>query len=152
MVRSPLRVAVVDEVARLSQGKYLSLTTFRKSGEPVATPVWVAREGEHLYVTTRADSWKVKRLRNNPEVLLAPCDVRGKITGRQVGGSGELLDDADSDHVRTLIRSKYGLVARAMFLWESLGAKFGRAPTESIGIRLTPSAGRGNGSAEAERQ
>lgn len=128
----------VDELTRLSKGKYLSLTTFRKSGEGVATPVWVARDGEHLYVTTRADSWKVKRLRNNPEVLLAPCDMRGNLTGTQVSGHGEVLDSAASAHVRDLINKRYGLTAKALFLWESLSARLGRAQPESVGLRLTP--------------
>lgn len=131
----------MDEISRLSEGKYLSLTTFRASGEGVATPVWVAREGEHLYVTTRADSWKVKRLQKNPEVLLAPCDMRGSLTGAQVGGVGELLDADGSAHARQLIGSRYGLTARVLFAWESINAKLRRGPApENIGIRLTPSA------------
>lgn len=128
----------MDELSRLSTGKYLSLTTFKKSGDAVATPVWVAREGDHLYVTTRADSWKVKRLRNNPEVLLAPCDVRGNLTGAQVAGHGEVLDAAGSAHVRELINKRYGLTAKALFLWESIQARLGRATPESVGLKLTP--------------
>lgn len=132
-------MGVVDEIVRLAEGKYLSLTTFRKSGEAVATPVWVARDGDHLYVTTRADSWKVKRLRNNPAVLLAPCDMRGGLTGEQVGGVGEVLDSEASAHARQLIQNRYGLTARALFAWESINAKLrrSRAP-ENVGIRLTP--------------
>lgn len=128
----------MDELTRLSTGKYLSLTTFRKSSEGVATPVWVAREGDHLYVTTRADSWKVKRLRNNPEVLLAPCDMRGNLTGAQVAGRGEVLDASASVHARDLINKRYGLTAKVLFLWESLNARLGRATSESVGLRLTP--------------
>lgn len=128
----------MDELTRLSTGKYLSLTTFKKSGDAVATPVWVAREGDHLFVTTRADSWKVKRLRNNPEVLLAPCDMRGNLTGEQVKGTGEVLDTAGSAHARDLINKRYGLTAKALFLWENLNAKLGRATPDSVGLKLTP--------------
>ena len=66
-----------DPTARLGDGKYLSLTTFRKTGTPVATPVWVMREADQLYVITGAESGKIKRLRNNTAVLIAACDVRG---------------------------------------------------------------------------
>lgn len=128
----------MDELTRLSSGKYLSLTTFKKSGDAVATPVWVAREGDHLYVTTRADSWKVKRLRNNPDVLLAPCDMRGNITGEQVPGYGEVLDAAGSSHVRELINKRYGLTAKVLFLWENLNARLGRSTPDSVGLKLTP--------------
>lgn len=128
----------MDELTRLSTGKYLSLTTFRKSGEAVATPVWVVREGDHLYVTTRADSWKVKRLRNNSDVLLAPCDMRGNLTGTQVPGRGEVLDAASSAHVRDLINRRYGLTAKVMGLWENLNARLGRATPDSVGLKLTP--------------
>lgn len=124
----------VDELTRLSQSKYLSLTTFRKSGEGVATPVWVARDGDHLYVTTEADSWKVKRLRNNPKVLLAPCDMRGTLTGDQVPGTARLLDEDGTKHVSTLMGRRYGLLYRAM----GLRQVFRRGGAGSIGIEITP--------------
>lgn len=130
----------MDELSRLSTGKYLSLTTFKKSGEAVATPVWVARDGDHLFVTTRADSWKVKRLRNNPEVLLAPCDMRGNLTGAQVPGRGEILDASGSAQARQLIDKRYGLTAKVLFLWENLNARLGRATPDSVGLKLTPTA------------
>lgn len=123
----------MDELTRLSQGKYLSLTTFRKSGDAVATPVWVARDGGHLYVTTKADSGKVKRLRNNADVLLAPCDVRGNVTGPQVPGTAILLDEAGTARVGSLIKAKYGLLAKAMMLGEKV-----RGGGASVGIEITP--------------
>lgn len=63
----------------LRRGRYVSLTTFRKNGTGVATPVWYAVEGAELYAWTRTDSWKVKRLRNDPRVEVAVCDVRGNV-------------------------------------------------------------------------
>lgn len=127
----------MDELTRLSQGKYLSLTTFRKAGDAVATPVWVARDDRHLYVTTKADSGKVKRLRNNRDVLLAPCDVRGNVTGPQVPGTATLLDEAGTARVAALIKSKYGLLAKAMMLGEKVRGGGGGA---SVGIEITPAA------------
>jgi hypothetical protein len=61
--------------------KYLLLTTFRKAGTAVPTPIWFAEDNDKLYVKTRADSGKTKRIRNNPQVRVAPCTIRGKVTG-----------------------------------------------------------------------
>lgn len=122
----------VDELTRLSQGKYLSLTTFRKSGEAVATPVWVTRDGDRLYVTTQAQSGKVKRLRNNSAVLLAPCDMRGNITGEQVAGEATILDAAGSARVRQLINKRYGLTAKAFTLMEKLR----RSSADNVGLEI----------------
>lgn len=58
--------------------KYVQLTTFRKDGTPVATPLWAALDGDKLVMWTVTDSWKVKRIRRNPEVLVQACDARGK--------------------------------------------------------------------------
>lgn len=64
--------------APLRGQRYVSLTTFRRSGEAVATPVWFALYNGRLYVTTPPDSGKMKRIRNNPEVLLVPSDAFGR--------------------------------------------------------------------------
>ncbi len=124
----------MDELTRLSEGKYLSLTTFRKSGDPVATPVWVVRDGDHLYVTTEAQSGKAKRLRNSDTVLLAPCDMRGKITGAQVPGTAVLLDETESARVHGLVVKRYGLMGRLI----GLTNKLRKGSSESVGIEITP--------------
>ena len=124
----------MNEVERLSEGKYLSLTTFRKDGTPVATPVWVARDGETLVVTTERSSGKAKRLRNSSKVLLAPCDMRGKLTGDAVEGTAELLGDAGTERVSKLIGKRYGLQFKLIYLVE----KVRRRARNSIGIRITP--------------
>ena len=68
--------------------KYISLTTFRKSGTPVATPVWfVEREGK-ICVWTQSNSGKMKRLRHNAKMTVAPCTMRGKVVGPTVEGLG----------------------------------------------------------------
>ena len=66
--------------------KYISLGTFRKSGVKIATPVWFGEDGDKLYVMTLSDMGKTKRIRNNPQVTVAPCTIRGKVTGPEVGG------------------------------------------------------------------
>lgn len=93
----------------LDQGKYVSLTTFRKDGTPVATPVWAVADGGELYVWTRSDSWKVKRIRNNGRVTVSACDVRGRVAeGAPVlEGEARLLDEAGLKRVRKLMLRKY---------------------------------------------
>lgn len=90
--------------------KYVLLTTFRADGSAVATPVWAVLDDARLYVWTETESWKVKRLRRNPEVALQPCSVSGKPhDGEVVRGTGTVLDEQGSDRVRQLIKRKYSL-------------------------------------------
>ena len=96
--------------------KYISLTTFRKSGVAVPTPVWFGEEDGKLYVMARGDSGKVKRLRNNPQVRIAPCSVRGKIKGPEFAGAARILPPEDFPQASAAIRKKYWL-ARVPFLW-----------------------------------
>ena len=105
------------DIEKLARSRYVSLTTFRRDGTPVATPVWVARLGDELVVYTARSSGKVKRLRNNDRVLVAPCDMRGRATGDVVEGTARLQDDAHS--TTSAILRKYRLQARLLFWWYS---------------------------------
>ena len=96
------------EIERLSAATYVALTTFRKDGTPVATPVWVSGDGDYLYVWTEAASGKAKRLHNDARVLIAPSDGRGTPQGAEVAGTAALLEtSADLDRVRRLHQRKY---------------------------------------------
>lgn len=97
---------------RLTRGKYLLVTTFRRDGTPVPTPVWVGRDGDDVIVWTRSDAGKVKRVRNNPGVELAECDARGRSRGPTVKGTARILDATGSDYARSLLKRKYGLTGR----------------------------------------
>jgi PPOX class probable F420-dependent enzyme len=123
----------VDEIARLDAGKYLLMTTFRRDGRPVPTPVWAARDGQSLVVWTVSDSWKVKRIRNNGTVRLAPCSMRGEPQGDEVGGHAVLLDSAETEKARKLIAGKYGLIGRIGML----GSRLRRGSDGTVGIRLS---------------
>ncbi|MGA9391979.1 MAG: PPOX class F420-dependent oxidoreductase [Candidatus Sulfotelmatobacter sp.] len=96
--------------------KYISLTTFRKSGVPVATPVWFGEEGDKLYVMTRSDMGKTKRIRNNPTVRVAPCTIRGKVTGAEFAASARILPPAEQSPARQAIDQKYW-AARLPWIW-----------------------------------
>jgi PPOX class probable F420-dependent enzyme len=106
---------------RIAAAQYVLLTTFRAGGQGVATPVWVARDGDHLVVWTEREAGKVKRIRRDSRVRLVPCDVRGNNTrGEQVSGHARVLDDADSARVRRAIGRKYGLVGRVVMFFSRL--------------------------------
>lgn len=123
----------MSDVERLAHGKYLSLTTFKKDGTSVATPVWVARDGNELVVITDATSGKAKRIRNNGRVVLAPCDMRGKVTGPSVDGTAHLTDSTKSQEIAAQIKRRYGLAYTAIGLLEKLRR---RAAHGSVGIRI----------------
>ncbi|MFI8091198.1 PPOX class F420-dependent oxidoreductase [Streptomyces sp. NPDC086080] len=118
---------------RLGAGKYLLVTSYRKNGTPVATPVWVVRDGDALGVWTVADSWKVKRIRARGEVLVGPCDVRGRPTGGQVPATAEICDPATTDRYRRLLARKYGVLGRLTLL----GSRLRRGRDGTVGIRIT---------------
>ncbi|MFD4261179.1 PPOX class F420-dependent oxidoreductase [Streptomyces sp. NPDC058534] len=118
----------------LGAGKYLLVTTYRKNGTQVATPVWVVRDGDGLGVWTAADSWKVKRVRNRADVLIGPCDVRGRPTGDQVPGTAEICDPATTARYRKLLARKYGVLGRLTLF----GSRLRRGLDGTLGIRITP--------------
>jgi uncharacterized protein len=89
--------------------KYISLTTFRKNGTPVATPVWFGEDAGKLYVMTRGVMGKTKRIRNNPQVRIAPCTIRGKVTGQEFAASARILPLEEQSHARQTIDRKYWL-------------------------------------------
>lgn len=96
----------------LGRAKYVRLTTFRKDGTPVPTPVWLVRDGDHLLVITGGGTGKVKRLRHTPRVLLAPSDGRGRVKQgvTDVEGTGEVLTDAaELERLVGLLKRRYGI-------------------------------------------
>jgi PPOX class probable F420-dependent enzyme len=93
----------------LPSGTYVSLTTFRRTGTPVATPVWAAPEGDALVVWTRTDSGKVKRLRHTARVTVAPCDFRGRTQGDAVEGVAEFVPQGQWPGALAALRRAYGL-------------------------------------------
>ena len=97
--------------------KYICLTTFRKSGVGVATPVWFAERDDKLYVKTRIESGKSKRIRNNPDVRLAPSTIRGKIIGPEFSGKARILSPERSGPAKEAINRKYFLAR--LSLWNN---------------------------------
>src|SRR5271169_2335712 len=102
--------------AAIQGQKYISLTTFRKTGVGVATAVWFGEDAGKLYVMTRSDMGKTKRIRNNPQVRVAPCTMRGTVTGAEVDATARILPAEEHGRARAAIRGKYW-AARIPFLW-----------------------------------
>ncbi len=96
--------------------KYISLTTYRKTGVSVATPVWFGEQDGNLYVMTRSDMGKTKRIRNNPQVRVAPCTIRGKVTGPEFAAAARILPKEQHAATRRTINRKYWM-ARIPLLW-----------------------------------
>ncbi|MDY0913590.1 PPOX class F420-dependent oxidoreductase [Rathayibacter festucae] len=110
-------------LAALSDASFVSLTTFRKTGVGVSTPVWIARDGADLIVTTPRKSGKVKRLRNDPRVTLVPCDRRGRVTDGATVLEAEAHIVSDADTVERLGRvflRKYRLEYRVFMVIERI--------------------------------
>jgi len=117
----------------LGSGKYLLITSYRKNGAGVATPVWVVRDGAALGAWTAADSWKVKRIRSRADVLVGPCDVRGRATGDPVEATAEIVDAATTARYRQLVARKYGLLGRLTLF----GSRLRRGERGTVGIRIS---------------
>ena len=100
------------------QGRqFMSLTTFRKNGEPVSTPVWFAQEGENLYVLSAADAGKVKRIRHNAQVEVAPCTLIGKLIGEPVEAMASILPGDHAVKAINALNRKYGFQKRMFDLY-----------------------------------
>jgi uncharacterized protein len=119
-LRSDEAGSVVDMPARhtgfssLPGHKHCLVVTFRRDGHPVAQPVWPGYDGDRVYVWTEIEAFKAKRLRNNPEALIAPCSFRGKPLGPPIAAHGRILEsDAERRHAERVIRSQWGWKRKA---------------------------------------
>ncbi|MFI6430907.1 PPOX class F420-dependent oxidoreductase [Rhodococcus oryzae] len=120
-------------LSEIGAAKYVLLTTFRKDGSAVPTPLWAALDGDRLLLWTVTDSWKVKRIRRNPQVTVAACDVRGNQKGDAIAATAVVLDDAGTEHAREVITHKYGILG-----WITVkGSLLRRGKTGTIGLAVT---------------
>ena len=126
-------------MSALPTSRYISLTTFRRSGDPVATPVWAAPHGSSLVVWTRADSGKVKRLRHTARVTVAPCDVRGRLRGPAVEATAGFVDPSDRPAALAALTRRYGWQFRLLHWPAQLRARLTRPATERhVLLRISP--------------
>jgi PPOX class probable F420-dependent enzyme len=124
----------MNTIEQFAKKKYLNLETFRKSGESMKTPVWFAQAGETIYIQTVANSGKVKRIRNNGRVNIAPCKMDGKLVGTWVPAQAHEVTDPDvRTTVNRLLDRKYGLLKK---MFENQRAKKGAQDT-ILEIKIT---------------
>jgi len=100
--------------------RYLNLETYRRTGQAVATPVWFVVDDGIIYVYSLADAGKVKRIRNNPRVRIAPCDVRGALKGAWVDATARIVDERETLKAHALLREKYGWMKRVADLFRKI--------------------------------
>lgn len=109
---------------------YLSLTSHRRDGTPVTTTVWCVVDETRILMRTDSDSFKVKRMRRNPSVTVAPCNFRGENRGEELPAQATELSDSDRKLVEKMMRRKYpiGLAVEVAFLRpiHALFARLGR--------------------------
>ena len=120
----------------LATAKYVSLTTFRRNGDGVSTPVWIAPSGDDLVFVSVDNTGKTKRLKNNDRVELRACDLRGNVAPDAVTYSGTATVDRTPGgiaRIREAVVAKYGLPARF--------ADLGTAAAKLVGKSLAPRAG-----------
>ena len=126
----------------IARERYVSLATFRRDGREVRTPVWVAAEGERLYVFSEGQAGKVKRIRATRRVRLAGCDVRGRVHGDWVSGSGRIVSEPDvTARGYGALRRKYGWQMRVGDWMSKLSGRYGRRAL--LEIELEPTEGDG---------
>jgi uncharacterized protein len=97
-----------QSLALFATQRYLNLASFKRDGTPVQTPVWFAEDHGVLYVYTLANAGKVKRIRRHPRIRLAPCTMRGQVTGPWVEADATIVDATTAAHGHALLRHKYG--------------------------------------------
>jgi PPOX class probable F420-dependent enzyme len=111
----------------LEEAQYCSIRSFRRDGRAVDTPVWFAPGDGRFFFFSAGAAGKVKRLRNNSRMEVAPCDVRGKVIGEWQAGNGTVLvNTADIARAHAALRRKYGWVMWVFDLGSRLGGKFNK--------------------------
>ncbi len=88
------------------------LTTYKRDGTPVGTPVNLAVEKDHAYFRTYDKAWKTKRIRHHPGVTITPCTLRGRPTGEEVAAEARLLEGEEDGHARSVIERRYPVFQR----------------------------------------
>jgi uncharacterized protein len=128
-----------EALTTVAKARYVSLTTFRKNGDPVSTAMWIAPDADGtLIISTHSESWKVKRLKNDPRVEVRPSSAAGAVKpdAPVVSGTAELIfDESKRDHFVAALRRKYGLQQRLLAWVESLR---GSRATDRVILRITP--------------
>lgn len=125
----------------IEQAEFILLTTYRRTGEGVSTPVWFLIDGDELLVTTMTSTGKAKRLRHSARVTLCACDRRGKVLGPEHGGTAELLPAQVGVDIRRRVINRYGLQGQILdTMMRVIGRLRSRTAQHPVGIRIVTGA------------
>ncbi len=126
----------MNKLAQFTNEKYLSLESFKKDGTGVKTPIWFVEHEGTFFGYSLADAYKVKRIRNNPRIRVAPCDARGKVHGAWIEGRARIIDPqrdgTEYDAGQRRLVQKYGLIKRLANLF----SRFSSRPRAGIVIEF----------------
>jgi PPOX class probable F420-dependent enzyme len=126
-----IEIMVTNALAQFQKKNYLSIESYRKSGEPVRTPVWFVEDGGSLFVRTGPNSGKVKRLKRNPNLKVVPCSMGGAPQGTWAPATFEIVsDEQQAGKINSLFNKKYGLQKAILELFE------GANRNESVTLKL----------------
>ena len=131
-----------SDFEHLSGHKYALLITYRRDGEGVPTPAWFGLRDGKAYLHTERRSWKVKRIRANPRVRLAPCTMRAKPRGPAAEGTARILSPDEEQQAESVIEANYGFGRR---VYE---APMDRSDLDFVYIEISPTGVNGNGDQE----
>jgi hypothetical protein len=127
----------------LARSSYVLLTTFRRDGTGVPTPVWVVEISGELVVWTNPTAGKVKRIRRDPRIEIGPCTRGGRPLGRPIAGRARILEPSELGAVLPALVGKYGLVARMTSIPTMFNKAMGRPPLPVGGLAITVLRGTG---------
>jgi PPOX class probable F420-dependent enzyme len=128
-----------DQFKALQNEKYISLTTFRRDGRAVATPVWFALDGDRLVVYTDGTTGKVKRIRNNPEVTVAACTASGKVKGPAIPATATILPPGAGAQADRLLSQRYPVAKPIIGVFNRLSGLVRRRPAgQRVYLEIRP--------------
>jgi PPOX class probable F420-dependent enzyme len=114
---------------------FLALETFKKDGTGVITPLFFVMHEGVLYMRSPMSSWKVKRMRHNPQVRVVPSDVRGEPKGAWVSGQAQIFHESEMAWVNKLVIKKYGLMKRLLDWRNRLLGRAGKFAVIAVRVR-----------------
>ncbi len=133
-----MSMAQAKYFSNLDGHQYMSLTTFRKDGTPVPTPVWFVEHNGRLYVTTDGTSGKAKRIRNSGKVTVAPCKANGEVLGAAVEAHARLIDSSqEAESARQRLKGKYKLVW-TLFMGMQRLRRLGKPMENAVFLEIQP--------------
>jgi len=128
------------ETTTTFHGKYLALTTFKRDGTAVVTPVWFVEQDGKLLIQTDLESGKVKRIKANPQVRLALCNGMGHLRGPKVNGRAEIMEASETARIQRFIKGKYrwDMLIIGPLRWVQRTFHLGKVRGPTVGLAITP--------------